>query len=120
MHLTPAAAAPCCCSTHTLQPLPPLPALLLRYLLEDVAIEQLAEAMYKAPFGCIVDETGAADVSDPLVVYANRGVLQLLELKWPEVVDCSAAGAYKLEQQVGGAGAGAGAGPGGGGRGGLL
>jgi hypothetical protein len=69
-----------------------------------VAIEALAEALYKAPFGCVIDEAGAAGVADPLVVYANRGALELLGSKWGEVVEQPAAAAYSLEQQVGGLG----------------
>jgi hypothetical protein len=52
----------------------------------ETGLEQLPEAMYKAPFVCLAHNKFEEGVTDPTFTYANRAALQLFEGTWEELV----------------------------------
>lgn len=52
----------------------------------EAALDQLAEAMYKAPFVVLAHNKFEEGVDDPLFTYANRAALQLFEADWDGLV----------------------------------
>lgn len=54
---------------------------LARYLLE-ASFDQLAEAMYKAPFVLLAHNKFEEGVADPVFTYANRAGLECFEGSW--------------------------------------
>lgn len=51
-----------------------------------VDLQNLAEAMYKAPFVCLAHNSFEEGVTEPVFVYANRAALRLFEGTWDELV----------------------------------
>lgn len=48
----------------------------------EASFDQLAEAMYKAPFVCLAHNKFEEGVDDPLFTYANKAALELFEGTW--------------------------------------
>lgn len=55
------------------------------YLME-ASFDQLAEAMYKAPFVCLAHNKFEEGVDDPVFTYANRAALEMFEGTWDTLV----------------------------------
>lgn len=56
-----------------------------RYLIET-GFDQLAEAMYKAPFVCLAHNIFEEGVEDPLFTYANKAALEVFEADWDSLI----------------------------------
>jgi hypothetical protein len=68
----------------------------------EVGLDQLAEAMYKAPFALLAHDSFVEGVEDPLFVYANKAALQLFEADWDTLIGMpSRLSAEQQEEQVG-------------------
>jgi hypothetical protein len=49
-------------------------------------LEQLPEAVYKAPFVCLAHNKFEPGVTDPTFTYANKAALELWEATWDELI----------------------------------
>ncbi len=49
-------------------------------------IEQLAEAIYKAPFALLAHDKYRPGVTEPRYTYANRAALRIFEGTWDDVI----------------------------------
>lgn len=72
----------------------------------EASFDQLAEAIYKAPFVCLAHNKFEEGVTDPVFTYANKAALELFEGTWDTLVGMPSrlsaeAGAAR---EVGGAG----------------
>eukprot|EP00878_Enallax_costatus_P022850 GHUV01024280.1.p1 GENE.GHUV01024280.1~~GHUV01024280.1.p1 ORF type:complete len:221 (+),score=70.98 GHUV01024280.1:168-830(+) len=54
--------------------------------LMEAAFDQLAEAIYKAPFALLAHNKFEEGVTDPVFTYANKAALELFEGTWDELV----------------------------------
>lgn len=52
----------------------------------EAAFDQLAEAIYKAPFALLAHNSFEEGVTDPKFTYANKAALELFEGTWNEIV----------------------------------
>jgi hypothetical protein len=65
--------------------------------MEDVDFEQLALALYEAPFALLVHDKHASD--EPVVTYVNLAALSVLGAQWSDVVGSSSA-LYAVDGKV--------------------
>jgi hypothetical protein len=69
-----------------------------RYLIET-GFDQLAEAMYKAPFVCLAHNMFEEGVEDPLFTYANKAALELFEADWNTLIGLPSRNSAEPESQ---------------------
>jgi hypothetical protein len=69
----------------------------------ETGFDQLAEALYKAPFVCLAHNMFEEGVDDPVFTYANKAALELFEADWDSLVGLpSRLSAESNFQEVGG------------------
>jgi len=69
-----------------------------RFLIET-GFDQLAEAMYKAPFVCLAHNIFEEGVEDPLFTYANKAALELFEADWDTLIGLPSRNSAEPESQ---------------------
>jgi hypothetical protein len=65
----------------------------------ETGFDQLAEAVFKAPFVCLAHNIFEEGVEDPLFTYANKAALELFEADWDTLVGLPSRNSAEPESQ---------------------